>query len=87
MQLEIVDQWSASIHLSAGQGQLWATGPRNFRDANHYSFCLIITHFGAANLHFCLAKAKEIRKIKQKFYKFFTIVSYIKHFLVVLQND
>ena len=24
------------------------------RDANHYSFCLIITHFDASNVHFCL---------------------------------
>ena len=50
------------------------------RDANHYSFCLVITHFGTANLYFCLIQAKEIGEIKQKFYKFVTILSYIKHY-------
>ena len=28
----------------------------------------------------------EIRKIKEKIHKFFTILSYIKHFVFVLQN-
>ena len=33
---------------------LWYIEYLNFRDANHYSFCLIITHFDASNVHFCL---------------------------------
>ena len=43
------------------------------RHANHYSLCLIITHFSPWNLHFCVMCAKKIMKIKQKIGEFFTI--------------
>ena len=52
---------ASMVHLSQDdkpEKVAWSVQPQLrhaiHRDANHYSFCLIITHFGVTKLHFCL---------------------------------
>ena len=70
----------AGRRAAAPAGTTSAVPDGSTRHANHYSFCLIITHFSPEKLHICLMYAKKIGEIKQKNGKFFTISSYIKHF-------
>ena len=66
------DGWLHSIEWTSSIARFY----QHCGHANHYSFCLIITHFSPWNCHFCL-----IVEIEQKIGKFFTISSCIKHFL------